>query len=76
MSPSKNQLRTPPPLVDLSPLECHAIRTEEVTALTAIYGNDLQLLNDSGSCFLVCVKFLSEEIKEEDVIRIWFRYVN
>ena len=42
--------------------------------LTAIYGSDLRLLNDQGTCFLVNVKFLSQKIKEEDVIRIWFRY--
>jgi hypothetical protein len=45
---------------------------EEVATLTAIYGNDLQSLNDQGTCFLVNVRFLSEEIKEEDIIRIWF----
>lgn len=47
---------------------------EEVETLTAIYGSDLQSLNDQGTCFLVNVRFLSEEIKEEDVIKIWFRY--
>ena len=62
-------------MVDLSPLECHALQMEEVDTLMAIYGNDFKPLNDQGTCFLVNVKFLSEEIKEEDVIRIWFRYV-
>ena len=69
----QNTLRTPPPSVDLSPLECHTLQMEEVEMLSAIYGPDLQPLNDQGTCFLVNIRFLSDEISEEDVIKIWFR---
>lgn len=69
----QNTLRTPPPSVDLSPLECHALQREEVEMLSAIYGPDLQPLNDQGTCFLVNIRFLSDEISEDDVIKIWFR---
>ena len=62
-------------MVDLPPLECHALQLEEVETLTAIYGSDMKSLNDRGTCFLINVRFLSEEIKEEDVIKIWFRYM-
>lgn len=47
---------------------------EEVETLTAIYGSDMTPLNEQGTCFLINVRFLSEEIKDDDVIRIWFRY--
>ena len=62
-------------MVDLPPLECHALQLEEVETLIAIYGSDMKSLNDRGTCFLINVRFLSEEIKEEDVIKIWFRYM-
>jgi hypothetical protein len=68
-----NKLRTPPPSVDLSPLECHALQTEEVETLTAIYGSDLRTLNDQGTCFSVNVRFLSQDVvQDDDVIKIWF----
>ena len=71
----QNKLRTPPPSVDLSPLECHALQTEEVETLTAIYGSDLRTLNDQGTCFSVNVRFLSQDVvQDDDVIKIWFRY--
>ena len=72
--PSQNPLSTPPPVVAMSPLECHTLQLEEVEALVAIYGEDLALLSDDDpSCFCIRIKFLSDVIVEEDVIRIWFR---
>ena len=71
----QNTLRTPPPSIDLSPLECHALQQEELETLKAIYDHDLTPLNDNCTCFVVRIRFLSEEIKEEDVIKIWFRSV-
>lgn len=69
----QNTLSTPPPSIDLSPLECHALQQEELEALRAIYEQDLTPLNDDCTCFAIDVKFLSDEIKEDDVIKIWFR---
>jgi len=43
--------------------------------LRAIYDQDMSPLNDSGTCFAVQIKFLSDEIREEDVIKVWFRWV-
>ena len=70
---TQNTLRTPPPSIDFSPLECHALQQEEVETLRAIYDQDMTALNDNGTCFAVQVKFLSDEIQEEDVIKLWFR---
>lgn len=42
--------------------------------LKSIYSEDVVALNDSGTCFVISIKFLSGEIKEEDVIKVWFRY--
>jgi hypothetical protein len=44
-----------------------------VDALEAIYDKDVTPLNEDGTCFVVQVKYLSDEIKDEDVIKIWFR---
>ena len=47
---------------------------EEIEVICSIYGDDVALLNDDGTCFSIKIKFLSEEeIKEEDVIKLWFR---
>ncbi len=70
----QNTLSTPPPSIDLSPLECHTLQQEELEALRAIYDQDLTPLNDDCTCFAVDIKFLSDEIRDEDVIKIWFRY--
>lgn len=43
--------------------------------LQSIYCDDMVSLNERGTCFVVNIKFLSGEISEEDVIKIWFRYV-
>ena len=69
----QNTLRTPPPSVNISPLECHALQREEVDTLQAIYDKDVTPLNEDGTCFVIQVKYLSNEIKDEDVIKIWFR---
>lgn len=67
-------LRTPPPRIDLSPFECHALQKDELEVLTSIYGDDMTTLNNEGTCFVIDIKFLSGEIKEDDVIKVWFRY--
>ena len=41
--------------------------------LKAIYDRDMTALNENGTCFVVSIKFLSDDIKDEDVIKIWFR---
>ena len=71
----QNTLRTPPPSVDISPLECRALQREEIETLQAIYDRDVTTLNDDGTCFVVQIKFLSDEIKDEDIIKVWFRLV-
>ena len=70
---SQNTLRTPPPKIHLSPFECHSLQQEEVEVLNSIYGEDMTTLNERGTCFVVSIKFLAGDIKEEDVIKIWFR---
>lgn len=69
----QNTLRTPPPRIDLSPFECSALQRDEVEVLKSIYGEDMVPLNEQGTCFVVNIKFLSGEISEEDVIKVWFR---
>jgi hypothetical protein len=69
----QNTLRTPPPRINLSPFKCLALQREEVEVLTSIYGEDMSTLNKEGSCFVIDIKFLSGDIKEEDVIKLWFR---
>lgn len=68
----QNTLRTPPPSLNISPLQCHALQNEELEVLKAIYDEDLLFLNEDCTCFCVKIRFLSDEIKDEDVIRIWF----
>lgn len=43
--------------------------------MRAIYDQDMSPLNDSGTCFAVQIKFLSDEIRQEDIIKVWFRWV-
>ena len=66
-------LSTPPPVIMMDPLECRAIQEEEVGSLKAIYDTDLTPLNDDFTCFSVSIKYLNDDIREEDVIKIWFR---
>ena len=49
------------------------MQQEEVEALTAIYGDDITMLSNTGTCFCIRMKFMSDVINEDDVIRIWFR---
>ena len=42
--------------------------------MESIYSEDMTSLNKEGTCFAIDIKFLSGEIKGEDVIKIWFRY--
>ena len=73
-SPLQNTLSTPPPTIDMDPLECHALQLEEVESLKAIFDSDLTAVNDDFTCFSVDIKFLSGEIEAQDTIKIWFRY--
>ncbi len=41
--------------------------------MQSIYGEDMVALNERGTCFVLSIRFLSECIREEDVIKIWFR---
>ncbi len=68
----QNTLSTPPPLIDISPFECTKIQQDELETLRAIYNGDIKCFSDS--CFTIRVKFLTNDILEEDVIGIWFRY--
>lgn len=69
-------LSTPPPAVMIDPLECRLIQEEEIDSLRAIFDADLTPLNDDATCFSINIRYLTDDIKEEDVIKIWFRYVN
>lgn len=49
------------------------MQQEELEALRAIYEEDMTALNDTGTCFCIRMKYLSDEMKDEDIIRVWFR---
>ena len=49
------------------------MQQQELEALRAIYDDDMTPLNDSATCFGIKMKFLSDEMEANDIIRIWFR---
>ena len=69
---TQNNLSTPPPLVSISPFECTRLQEEELETLRAIYEEDLHCLSEC--CFVIIVRYLTDDIRDEDVIKVWFRY--
>ena len=62
-------------MITMSPFDCTKLQQEEFETLSAIYNEDVKVLNDANTCFVVDIKFLTDDIKKEDVIKVWFRYV-